>query len=155
MSLFLHGGWVVNFLTPSHFSYVILGGWWVGVKGNLINVTKYLFLMTFILFWCKNANLNVYPRGQPPSKYSQFQISLKLLFSKMSEIQKSLKYARGGSSLIGNFSKNFPFFPISMNIWAWGYEYQHITNFWAKHPLMGGTTKKNEKTLDNVRHYST
>ena len=30
-----------------------------------------LFLMKSILFWCKYANLDVCPRGQPPSKCSQ------------------------------------------------------------------------------------
>ena len=40
MSLFLHGGWVVNFPTPSHFFICHPWGWWVGVKGNLMNVTK-------------------------------------------------------------------------------------------------------------------
>ena len=30
-----------------------------------------LFSMKFILFWCKYANLDVCPRGQPPSKCSQ------------------------------------------------------------------------------------
>ena len=97
--------------------------------------------------------------------------------------QKCLKFKKvwnmrgGGSSLMGNFSKNFPFFYdgshkyeyeymsmriwvsayqnkyMSMSIWVCVYEFEypnHIdlwkwTNFWAKHPLMGGTTKKTRK----------
>ena len=70
-----------------------------------------LFPMKFILFWCKYANLDVFPRGQPPSKCSQLQKCLKSLwwggqlFSKMSEIKKCLKYPMegGGLSVIGNF----------------------------------------------------
>ena len=36
------------------------------------------FSMKFILFWCKYANLDVCPRGQSPSKCSQFYTCLKL-----------------------------------------------------------------------------
>ena len=87
----------------------------MSVLGNLLSFWP--FWMKFGLFQCKYAIWYARPGGQPPSKCSQIQKCLNLIWGGgVGIFQKVLKFKKfwiirgGGSSLIGNFSQIFPFF---------------------------------------------